>query len=266
VPLSDLAAEAVLIAGGGRAILLQLANPAVGHGVAAHSDFAARPLDRLHATLTYVYAVACGTPEDIQIVLRRVNRAHSPVHGNGDDHSPPYNAFNPDLQLWVAATLYDSAMTVRQLVFGPLTDADADSIYAQYAALGTTLQMPATLWPPDRAAFRAYWSDRVDELTTDAATRAVVHRLLHPSKAPLLFRAAMPLARLLTVGLLPPRVRDLYGMRWTPGLQRRFDRTFRIISLVYPRLPRWLRNWPKNHYLRALRATARSGIAQPLRN
>jgi uncharacterized protein (DUF2236 family) len=50
--LRDIAGEAILLAGGGRAILMQIAHPAVGRGVAEHSDFASRPLDRLHATMT----------------------------------------------------------------------------------------------------------------------------------------------------------------------------------------------------------------------
>jgi uncharacterized protein (DUF2236 family) len=256
VLLPDFAAEAVLIAGGGRAILLQLADPAVGHGVAHHSDFASRPLDRLHATLTYVYAVAFGTPGDIAAVVRRVNRAHGPVHGAADDGSPAYNAFNPALQLWVAATLYDSAMAVRELVYGPLTDVELDELYAQYADVGTTLQMPATLWPPDRAAFNRYWQEHLDRLATDTTTRGAARQLLYPPVGPVLFRGFMPLVRLLTVGLLPPRVRELYGLRWTPNSERRFTRVFRIVSVVYPRLPRRLRHWPKNHYLRALRASA----------
>jgi uncharacterized protein (DUF2236 family) len=263
VRLSDLASEGVLIAGGGRAILLQIADPAVGHGVADHSDFASRPLDRLHATLTFVYAVACGTPEDVEIVRRRVNRAHGPVHGAGDAHSPAYNAFDPELQLWVAATLYDSAMAVHELVFGPLADSDADTIYAQYADLGTALQMPAALWPRDRAAFNRYWQERISGLTTDAATQAVVRQLLYPRTGPMLLRAAMPLGRLVTVGLLPARVRELYGLSWNRTLQKRFDRVFRLIAVVYPRLPPRLRYWPKNHYLRALRESAAlSGTVQ----
>ena len=54
--LADVGAEAVLIAGGGCAILLQLANPAIGHAIARHSDFVTDPLRRLRNTLTYVYA------------------------------------------------------------------------------------------------------------------------------------------------------------------------------------------------------------------
>ncbi|GAA3865972.1 oxygenase MpaB family protein [Leifsonia kafniensis] len=259
---NDKAAEAILIAGGGRAILLQLANPAIGHGVAHHSDFTNRPLDRLHATLTYVYAVSCGTPEELRAVRRRVNRAHAPVRSAPTDadseasaEHPAYNAFTPELQLWVAATLYDSAVTVHNRVFGPLSDDEADGMYRDYAALGSELQVPQSLWPADRAAFADYWTDQLSRLRTDATTRNVATQLLHPRTGPFWLRAAMPVGRLLTAGFLPPELREAFELRWTRRDQKRFDRLMRVSSVVYPVLPRAIRHWPKNHYLRALRAS-----------
>jgi uncharacterized protein (DUF2236 family) len=255
VTMPGLAAEAVLIAAGGRAILLQLADPAVGRGVAEHSDFAARPLDRLHATLTFAYAVAFGTPADVATVIRRVNRAHAPVHGSGAGEAPAYTASDPALQLWVAATLYDSTVTTYERVFGALEPGLADQLYAAYAELGFALQMPADLWPADRAAFTEYWNNRLSELKTDAATRAIARQLLYPATGPLLLRLAMPLGRLLTTGFLPAHARALFELRWTSADQRRFDRLMTITALVYPRLPLRIRHWPKNHYLRRLRAS-----------
>ena len=81
---TDVAAEAILLAGGGRAILLQIANPAVGAGVARHSDFANRPLDRFANTVTYAYATVFGTPDELAAVVERVNAAHRPVHSTPD--------------------------------------------------------------------------------------------------------------------------------------------------------------------------------------
>ncbi|NYJ19002.1 oxygenase MpaB family protein [Glaciibacter psychrotolerans] len=252
--MPDTAAEAILIAGGGRAILLQLAHPAIGHGVAQHSNFEHRPLDRLHATLSYVYAVAFGTEEDQQAVRRRVNRAHAPVRGDGDPETPAYSAFTPDLQLWVAATLYDSAMTVHRRVFGEPSDALADQLYQAYEALGTALQMPRGLWPIDREAFARYWDEQLAALQTDAVTRHVAHQLLHPRHGPVWLRAVMPLGRLVTTGLLPAELRDAFELPWTPRDERRFARTMRMTARLYPALPRGIRQWPKNHYLRQLRA------------
>src|SRR6266508_5561707 len=115
--MRKVAREGALLAGGARAILLQIAHPAVGQGVAEHSDFAARPLERLRATLTYVYCVIFGSPEEIEAVAAMVTAAHRNVTGTG------YRASDPELQLWVAATLYDTAILVYEELFGPLDPA-----------------------------------------------------------------------------------------------------------------------------------------------
>ncbi|TFD45132.1 DUF2236 domain-containing protein [Cryobacterium frigoriphilum] len=253
--MHDLAGESVLIAAGGRSILLQLADPQIGHGVADHSNFAARPLDRLNGTLSYVYAIACGTPAEAAHATARVNRAHQPVQSDGTGGGPAYSAYTPQLQLWVAATLYDSAIMMYELIYGVLDEARADAIYLEYAALGTALQVPPGLWPATRADFAVYWQARLGELATDAATRSVARQLLHSPTGPLWLRLGMPFARFLTIGLLPASVRDLFDLPWTPNAERRFRRTLRVIRAVYPALPQRMRHWPKNHYLRSLRAS-----------
>jgi uncharacterized protein (DUF2236 family) len=239
--LADIGDEAILLAGGGRAILLQLANPAVGHAVADHSNFAADPLRRLRNTLTFVYALVYGTDEQKRRMTSMVNAAHRPVR------SPAYDAVDPALQLWVAATLYDTAVTMHELAFGPL--ADPDTAYREYAIVGTALQMPAELWPADRAAFRQYWDGQVAGLSVDDRVRAVSRELLHPSTGPRWMRAAMPLVRLVTAGLLPAELRAAYQLPLDPG---RYDRVMRWTARVYPHLPRRLRTWPRRHYLSRL--------------
>lgn len=240
----------MLIAGGGRAILLQLAYPAVGHGVAAHSDFADRSIDRLRNTLRFVYAVAFGTPAQLAYVTRVVNRAHGPVKAEATESNPTYSAFDPQLQLWVAATLYDTAVLVHERIFGPLDDASADLLYAEYAKVGTALQMPAALWPPDRAAFRRYFDDTLAAVRVDEVTRGVAEALLHPTrKAPAWLRLAMPTARLVTAGLLPESLRTDFGLPWGPARERRFERLMTVTSTVYPLLPRALRHLPKTRAL-----------------
>jgi uncharacterized protein (DUF2236 family) len=252
--ITDVAAESVLIAAGGRAILLQLANPAVGHGVAEHSDFAHRPLNRLSNTLDYVYAVVFGSAEQAAAAVRSVSRAHAPVRRAASGSVEGYSAFDPRLQLWVAATLYDSAIDMHERIYGPLDPASAEQIYRDYAVLGTSLQLSEDLWPADLAAFREYWSTQLASLRTDETTRAVVRSLLHPGAAPLWLRAAMPVARLVTAGLLPPEVRESFGLAWSSAHQRRFERIMRVTRTVYPRLPRALRQLPRDRALRRQRS------------
>jgi uncharacterized protein (DUF2236 family) len=288
VGLADIAPEGILLAGAGRAILLQIALPGVGYGVARHSDFASRPMSRLNATLSYVYALSNGSADDVRRMRKAVNRAHAPVanpprgpagarppgagrpgaqptddstvasvaDADTRDHrtsgDPRYDARDPELQLWVAATLYDTAISVYERVFGPLAPDEAERVYAEYAVLGTALQMPAELWPADRAAFRAYWNGMLPRLRADPPIRAVARELLKAEKAALPIRVAMPLARFATIGLLPPSVRPLFGFRWTPAQQHRLDRLFRVIAPVYRRLPRPLRHLPQRRYLATL--------------
>lgn len=251
--LRETGGDAILVAGGARAILLQIANPAVGAGVAAHSDFSARPLDRLHGTLMYCYAQAYGTDADRAAVARRVNTAHGPVSDAAGAASPAYSAFDPALQLWVAATLYDTAVQIHDLVFGPLPAPAADELYREYAALGTGLQMPAELWPETRSDFRAWFDAEVDRLDVTPDAARVAAQLLTLRQAPLWLRASLPVVRLVTAGLLPPRLREPFGFRWTPRQQRRFDRMLRVVRVIWPAVPRGIRFLPVRYYLRRLR-------------
>jgi len=247
--LVDIGAEGILLAGAGRAILLQIADPAVGHGVAEHSDFASRPLDRLRGTMSYVYAVVYGTDRQLATVRRAVNRAHAPVRRKAEGDVPGYSAFDVHAQLWVAATLYDTAVTVYERIHGPLDEVSANRVYREYARIGTELQVPAKLWPADRSAFTEYWKERLATLAPDDVARSVSRQLMHPDAGPPWLRAGMPLVRNLTAGLLPSSLRDGFGLEWSP---RRFEWDMRVLAAVYPRLPRAVRHWPKNHYLALL--------------
>jgi uncharacterized protein (DUF2236 family) len=251
--LADIGAESVLLAGAGRAILLQIADPAVGHGVAEHSDFVARPLDRFRATVTYFYAVLYGTEEQIVAVRRSVNRAHAAVRRKPDTAAHGYSAFDAQAQLWVVATLYDTSVTVYEKIYGPLDDETAELMYQDYARIGTVLQLPPELWPADRAAFSTYWDSRLQSLELDAVTAGVGRQLLYPPAGPLWLRVSIPLIRFITAGLLPDHLRRSYGLPWSERHSRLFDRTTRWSALVYPRLPRQVRHFAKNYCLARLR-------------
>jgi uncharacterized protein (DUF2236 family) len=251
--MADIGAEGVLLAGACRAILLQIANPAVGHGVAEHSDFVDRPFDRFRATLTYVYAVRYGTDAQVAAVRRSVNKAHGHVRRKPEAGSHGYSAFDAQAQLWVVATLYDTAVTIHDKIYGPLDDETAELMYQDYAKLGTVLQLPPDLWPADRAAFRTYWYPRLQSLELDGVAVRVGRDLLYPPAGPLWLRMSMPAIRFITAGLLPDHLRRGYGLPWSERHSRLFDRTTRWSAMVYPRLPRPLRHFAKNYCLGRIR-------------
>lgn len=253
VEMHRIVREGAVLAGGARAILLQIANPGVGEGVSRHSDFAYRPLDRLRTTLTYIFCVTYGTEREVEVITKLVTQAHAKVRG------PGYNALDPELQLWVAATLYDTATLLYERIFGPLDDETAERIYQEYALLGTALQVPPSLWPADRKAFRKYWDEMVATAEVTDHARAVAHDLLHNKSAPPWLRAALPFVRFITTGMLPPSLRCEYGLSWDERKQRRYDLLMDGVALVYPRLPMVLRELPKTYYLRKMRKWLVSG-------
>lgn len=238
--------EGTLLLGGGRAILLQVADPVVGEAVAQHSDFAHRPLERLHNTLTFVYGVMLGTPDEIALVARMTTAAHNRIPEAND----------PDRQLWVAATLYDSAVRVHEKLHGPLSPADAAAVLASYSALGGALEVPAELWPHSPEAFERYWLDATAALHVGDAARQVAHDLFHPITAPLWLRAALPLAYLFTGSLLDPALRSAFDLPWTRGHNRRATLAWALVRALARVLPSRLLSAPSRFYLRRLRARA----------
>lgn len=241
--LREYAEDGALVLGGAAAILLQIASPVVGAGVAAHSAFASDPMRRLRHTLSYVYAVTLSPDELAGIAARFVDRAHEGVPGARD----------PEHQLWVAATLYRVGVDLHERLHGPLAPHVADAVYAANARLGTALQLPPDAWPADRAAFERYWSASIPRLRVTEEARRVAAELLHSRGIPWWARAGMPAVRVLTAGLLPASVREQFGMRLRP---RAFALTLGAVRLLVRLAPRRLRALPSRRLLAALREHA----------
>ena len=65
----------------GYALLLQVAHPTVGAGVAEHSTFQQDPWGRLHRTLDYVHGTIYGGPRLAGEIGRRVREMHRDIKG-----------------------------------------------------------------------------------------------------------------------------------------------------------------------------------------
>ncbi|MGN6409471.1 MAG: oxygenase MpaB family protein [Curtobacterium sp.] len=242
-----LLADSTPVAAGGRAILLQIADPGVAAGVRRHSDFARRPQQRLAHTLSFVFAVVSGTAEDAAIAASFVNRAHVPVAGADD----------VDRQLWVAATLYDSARQAHATFGSDVFAARAEEVLQAYATIGTTLRVPPSRWPESVAAFDRYWAETLDRLTVTDDARGVVRDLLHPRFAPWWVQVAIPLVRIVTVGMLPDRLRADYGFAWGPRERQRYERAVRVLRVIRGLVPGWLLRLPGPLLVRAMRQAGR---------
>ena len=234
--------DGTLLLGAGYAILMQVANPVIGAAVAEHSDFAHKPLSRLNNTLTFVYGVVLGTAAEAEQVARFTRRAHARIPQAND----------PDHQLWVAATLYQTAARVYERVYGALANDDAQAVLEVYSALGTSLEVPLERWPATPALFHEYWADGVAALRVGPPARQVAHDLFHPVTAPRTMRAALPLMALLTADLLGDELRGAYGMPWSRHRARRAAAAWGVIRVLARIVPAHVMAAPSRHYLKRL--------------
>ncbi|WP_313811290.1 oxygenase MpaB family protein [Glutamicibacter sp.] len=250
--LAQVAPEAALLLGAGRAILLQLADPQVGRAIAEHSDFAANPLSRLIHTLGYIYALSNGSDEQQRAIIEHVNRAHAPVHGtrNKTSNEPAYSAFDPNLQLWVAATLFDSARALGAQVLPWWQEVAGDQLYREYARLGDALQMPTEYWPEHEKAFNSYFAQRLTTLNVNESVKSQATELFRGQHAPWWIRLPLPLMRDVTIAQLPPRVRELFGYEITASVRRRNAAVIFSARAATRILPRFIRHAPARMILK----------------
>src|SRR5438034_6002921 len=122
--------ENVLLLGGGRALLMQLAHPKVAAGVDEHSDFRQHPVRRLRRTVHLTMAIVFGDRETALAAARAVNQTHARVRGED------YRALDPDLLLWVHATLVDSALVTYETFVKQLSASQREAFVQESQLLG----------------------------------------------------------------------------------------------------------------------------------
>lgn len=239
--------EAALLLGAGpRALLLQIAHPLVAEGVAEHSDFRGDPWSRLSGTIRSYLRIVYGTVRAARGEVSRLNRLHRSVTGSVEDPTARarlgarYAARDPELSLWVHATLVDATIVTVDAWQESLSRQRRAAYYAETRPIGRAFGIPDTLLPADLDAFERYvdgmLGDRGPVHPTETA-RSLADVILHPPLGPLVERGALasrlgslrePLARvaggippaaydwslLPALSLLPERTRREYGFRW----------------------------------------------------
>jgi uncharacterized protein (DUF2236 family) len=217
--------HAVLLLGGGRALLMQAAHPLALAGVLEHSNYAERgPWDRLERTLKATSVAVFGRPEAVERVGRRVRAMHARVHGRLErDMGPfaagtPYDARDPELQLWVHATLVDTALLMYRTFVGALSEAEEESYYRDMKRVAEVFGLALADQPDTLADFRDYKRGMLasEVICVTAEARALAPVVLSPP-LPAVARPAWQAVNLATAGFLPRRLREGYGLWWTPA-------------------------------------------------
>ena len=247
-------AERVVVLGWPRAILMQLAHPLVAAGVADHSSFRTSRVTavmRLHYTIRAMLALTFGSDEGRRAALDGIRTIHRRVNGALREAAgifpagTRYSAEDPDLVLWVHATLLETIPLVYDLLVGPMTPGERDAYCAEAAPVAIDLGARPADVPRT-------WTETSDYLTRMYAAGAIaVGRDAMDLQAAVLSplgAIAAPAAwmnRLLTVGLLPPAMRTEYGFTWSTRDAIAFRRMATAIRTGRRLTPTRLVLWPE---------------------
>jgi uncharacterized protein (DUF2236 family) len=238
------------LAPAGANVVMQLSRLSVGHGVAKSrvegGALTRHPVKRTRTTIGYIVASLFGDDELRVFVRREVNRQHRDVHSlDGDTVS--YDAFDPELQLWVAACMYRGALDAITLTNGPPSAEQLAEVYEQCSRFATTLQVSRELWPESPAAFDDYWCSALEHVAMDEVTRAYLRGFVRLDFLPRVLSVSLgPLHEFITAGFLPEPFRSELGLTWDDRRQRRFSALCRISVATHRILPRAAREFPLN--------------------
>jgi uncharacterized protein (DUF2236 family) len=244
--------ERVVLLGWGRAVLLQFAHPLVAAAVAEHSPFnqdGVGYLRRMHRTVGAMLSLTFAPEEQVRAVIARINGIHTRIHGTlreATRHFPAgtaYSAQDPDLLLWVHATLIESNLLAYERFVGPLTREAKDGYCLEASEIAVMLgvarsRVPATLAELDAYLGRILASGQIE---VTAPARGLGSALLSPPLG--LASPLFGIMRLTSIGMLPADIRQQYEFAWNGNDARRFDRAIALIRRIRPLLPPPIRHW-----------------------
>jgi uncharacterized protein (DUF2236 family) len=213
----------VPLLGGGAAVLLQVAHPLVAAGVTKHSDYRRDLWGRLLHTLTALYFIVYGNKAEADRAGEAVQAVHEHVHGLTTSRlgvfpvGSRYSASDPELMLWVHGTLVTTSLTLYGNFVGRLSDEDKEAYYRDMALVARIFGTPADVIPATLGAFRAHLDERLagPEISVTEPAREVAGVILGAASLPRPLRLIAPVHRLSTTALLPPRLREEYGLGWS---------------------------------------------------
>jgi uncharacterized protein (DUF2236 family) len=243
--------EGVLLLGGGRALILQVAHPLVAAGVAEFSDYREDPWGRLYRTLDLTTRIVFGDSETAAEASERLRRIHTRVRGETREAGgrfpagTAYEASDPELLMWVHATLVDTSLLVYERYVGRLTIAERRRYYDEQKLLGEAFGVPLESQPEDLSSFNEYFDGMLesDSIAVTDALRDVADATLHP-EVPLVARPFIEAVNLATVGMLPERLRAELGLEWGPNRERLLGASRAMLRGALPLLPGLLRDFP----------------------
>jgi len=232
-------ARAVGLLYGQRALLIGALEPLTYTGTMLSTSSGEWPFTRLARTAKIQETVFLGTREEADKALAAVHRLHERIKGElaeaAGAHAAgtPYSAFDPELMLWTLAVIADSGRAMYEAMVRPLSEVERERLWEDYVLFGELFGLPASEVPGSYREFRAWFDGKLSSPDLYATAHALEMAPLVAFEQPVPKAARLNLAtqNLIIKGTLPPRVREIFAIRWSAG----HETAFRSITAAHRR-------------------------------
>ena len=203
-----------MLIGGMRALLVQALNPRAMAAMDQRSSWREDPWGRLRRTGDYIATTIYGDTRSALAAAERVRAIHRRVSGFDEVTGKPYRADDPELLLWIHCVEVDSFLAAYRAYGGSLSDVEADAYVSEMTRAGKLVGLTTEDMPRSVTELRSYL-ERVTGLCVTPAAREGLRLVMSPPVS-LPARVAWAVPAAAAVAILPPEVRDLYGLPWFP--------------------------------------------------
>lgn len=224
---------------GQRALLIGALEPLTYTGTMLSTSSGEWPFTRLARTAKIQETVFLGSREEADKALAAVHRLHERIKGElaeaagAHPAGAPYSAFDPKLMLWTLAVIADSGRAMYEAMVRPLSEVEREELWQDYVRFGELFGLPASEVPGSHREFRAWWEERLSSPDLHATPHALEMAPLVAFEQPVprAARANLATQNLIIKGTLPPRVREIFGIRWSAS----HEAAFRSITATHRR-------------------------------
>ncbi len=238
---------------GQRALLIGALEPLTYTATMLSTRSAERPFQRLARTAKIQETIFLGTREEADRALAAVQRLHESIAGELPQGAGPhpagtrYSAFDPELMLWTLAVIADSGRAMYETMVRALSEAERERLWQDYVRFGELFGLPSSEVPTSYREFKRWFSESLAspnlQATPHALEMAPLVAFQQPVPAPA--RGNVALQNHIIKGTLPPRVREIFGIRWSPAHEASFEAiaaSHRRARRLFPRAIRRGRN------------------------
>jgi uncharacterized protein (DUF2236 family) len=227
---------------GQRALLIGALEPLTYTGTMLSTRAADKPFARLARTAKIQETVFLGTREEADRLLANVHRLHQRIAGELPEPAgphpagTPYSAFDPELMLWTLAVIADSGRAMYETMVRALDPDELERLWQDYVRFGELFDLPRSDVPATYPEFRNWFEGRLASPDTQATEHALEFAPLvaFEQPVPAAARGNLALQNHIIKGTLPPRVREVFGIRWNTA----HERSFRAITAAHRRARR----------------------------